>query len=141
LNVLLLNRQKRQIATRKIKELLKKVLEDLGHSRSEISLLFTDDAEIRELNRQYLDNDRPTDVLSFPTDDNKIIGDIAISIDRAAEQAEAQGDTLTEELARLLIHGVLHLLGHEHEGGGSKAKEMFAEEKRLMALINDKELL
>ena len=113
----------------------------MGHSRSEISLLFTDDAEIRELNRQYLDNDRPTDVLSFPTDDNKIIGDIAISIDRAAEQAEAQGDTLTEELARLLIHGVLHLLGYEHEGGGSKAKEMFAEEKRLMALINDKGLL
>lgn len=101
----------------------------------------TDDAEIRELNRLYLDRDRPTDVLSFPTDDNTFIGDIAISLDRAAEQAEEQWDTLTDELARLLIHGLLHLLGHEHEEGGREAEVMFAEERRLMALINDKGLL
>ncbi|MFQ5328787.1 MAG: rRNA maturation RNase YbeY [Thermodesulfobacteriota bacterium] len=141
MNVLLLNRQKRQIATKTIKALLKTALEDLGHRDSEVSLLMTDDAEIRELNRLYLDRDRPTDVLSFPTDDNTFIGDIAISLDRAAEQAEEQWDTLTDELARLLIHGLLHLLGHEHEEGGREAEVMFAEERRLMALINDKGLL
>jgi len=113
----------------------------LGHSHSEVSLLITDDAEMRELNRLYLDRDRPTDVLSFPTDEATFIGDIAISLDRASEQAVEQGDTITDELARLAIHGLLHLLGHDHEEGGSEAEAMFAEERRLMALINEKGLI
>ncbi|MFQ5585480.1 MAG: rRNA maturation RNase YbeY [Thermodesulfobacteriota bacterium] len=110
----------------------------MGYRRGEISVLLTDDTEIRELNRTYLDRDRPTDVLSFPTDDSEFIGDIAVSLDRAVEQAKTKGYTLNEELARLFIHGTLHLLGHEHERGGIKARRMREEEERLMALVSDK---
>jgi len=112
----------------------------LGHKESEISLLLTDDTEIRELNKTYRNRDKPTDVLSFPTDDATFIGDIAISIDRAAEQAKNGGLTLHEELARLVIHGTLHLLGHDHEQGEYRAKKMRREEERLMTLITDKGL-
>jgi len=109
----------------------------LGHKESEISLLLTDDTEIRQLNKTYRNRDTPTDVLSFPTDDATYIGDIAISIDRAIEQARENGLTLHEELARLMIHGTLHLLGHDHEQGGYRAKKMRREEKRLMDLVTD----
>ena len=137
MNILLLNRRKKRIGVRKIKAILKAVLGDLGHEESEISLLLTNDREIRELNKTYRNLDKPTDVLSFPTNDATFIGDIAISVDRAVEQAGNGGITLHEELARLVIHGTLHLLGHEHEQGGYRARKMRREEKRLMALITD----
>lgn len=71
--------------------------------------VFTDDRELQRLNRMFLDNDYPTDVLSFPAS-----ADIAVSVDRARDQAAEHGHTLVEELQILLLHGVLHLLGHDH---------------------------
>lgn len=81
-----------------------------------VTLLLTDDPRIRELNAQFRGKDSATDVLSFPSgEDEGPLGDLAISLDRAAQQAAEQGHGVAEEVEILLLHGVLHLLGHDHE--------------------------
>jgi probable rRNA maturation factor len=88
--------------------------------------LIADDRELRRLNAAFLNHDYPTDVLSFPSSaDARMLGEIAISIERAAEQAEQFGHTLLEELQVLMLHGVLHLAGYDHEtdGGAMAAAE------------------
>jgi probable rRNA maturation factor len=78
--------------------------------------LLTDDRELRRLNRSFLGHDYPTDVLSFPSGmTGGFLGEIAISVNRAAEQAAEFGHSLAEEIKILMLHGVLHLLGMDHE--------------------------
>lgn len=78
--------------------------------------LLTDDRELRRLNSQFLGKDRPTDVLSFPEPGpDEFLGEIAISVERAREQAAALGHALADEIKILMLHGVLHLLGMDHE--------------------------
>lgn len=80
------------------------------------SCLLTDDRELRRLNRQFLDRDYPTDVLSFPSSDpDGFLGDLAISTTRAAEQAREYGHSLEQEIGILMLHGLLHLVGMDHE--------------------------
>ena len=92
---------------------------------AEISVTFTDNAGIRELNRQYRDKDIDTDVLSFPMGENgvydvdmetgaKILGDVVISMEKARDQAERFGDSFQREVGYLTAHSVLHLLGYDH---------------------------
>lgn len=93
--------------------------------RAQLTVLFTDDAELRALNKRFLDTDAPTDVLAFPADDGvadgsssvRRVGDIAISVERAQAQA---GDVVAE-LRLLAVHGLLHCLGHDHAGRGEAA--------------------
>jgi probable rRNA maturation factor len=88
----------------------------------------TDDARLHELNRDYLGIDAPTDVLSFPASETdpdtgaRYIGDILISIPRARAQAQAAGHPLESEVQLLVVHGVLHLLGHDHARAKEKAQ-------------------
>lgn len=77
--------------------------------------LITDDAQLRQLNRDFLGHDYATDVLSFPSGDGEEIGELAISLERAAAQAAEQGHGLIDELKILMLHGVLHLMGMDHE--------------------------
>ncbi|MBE9531713.1 MAG: rRNA maturation RNase YbeY [Proteobacteria bacterium] len=100
-----------------------------------MSILLTTDEEIRELNSRYRDKDRATDVLSFPMDDDLLMGDVVISIERAIFQAGEYGFSEDEETARLLIHGTLHLLGYDHENGGRQAAKMKRKEDELMAAL------
>ena len=81
----------------------------------EISVVFCDDLFIQDLNREYRQKDKPTDVLSFAQDDPEVLGDIVISLPTAARQADAAGWPLESELALLGLHGLLHLLGHDDE--------------------------
>ena len=82
----------------------------------EVYVLLTGDAEIRRLNRAFRRKDRPTDVLSFPAAQaGKVAGDLAISVETAARQADEAGHSLFVELQILLLHGVLHLAGYDHE--------------------------
>lgn len=115
-----------------IKKLAGAALKRLGLKGRELSILLTDDEGIRGLNRAYRKKDKPTDVLSFPMDDADLLGDIVISIERASSQAYAFRVSEKEELARLVSHGLLHLLGHDHVKGGRQAKEMRAREDELM---------
>ncbi|MEE2830143.1 MAG: rRNA maturation RNase YbeY [Myxococcota bacterium] len=89
----------------------------------ELSLLLTDDAEIRVLNQRWRKIDAPTDVLSFPLDEGATLGDIAISMETAARRVREPEWSLQDEVLFLLIHGLLHLVGHDHEE---------AEERRVM---------
>lgn len=91
-----------------------------------LTILVTDDAELHQLNRDYRDEDKPTDVLSFEDgtvwpDGNRYLGDIAISLETAARQAAQRGHALTDEMGLLTVHGVLHLLGHDHAEPEEKA--------------------
>jgi probable rRNA maturation factor len=98
---------------------------------------------MRALNNSWRGKDKSTDVLSFsqvegmavPPGGPHLLGDVVISMPTAARQAVARGHTLEEEMARLLVHGILHLLGHDHVHGGWQAKKMRAEERRLLAAV------
>ncbi len=123
----------------------------IGAQHFELGVVLTDDPGIRELNRSYRSKDVATDVLSFPQlelDGSspasvlraqpahvRLLGDVVISVETARRQAEAGGWLPEEEIARLLVHGVLHLVGHEHEEGGEQAERMVAEERRLAAAL------
>ncbi len=84
-------------------------------TQTEVELLLTGNEAIRVLNRTYRGKDAPTDVLSFSLEDDKRLGQIVISVQRAEEQAEELGQSLEEELQFLFVHGLLHLLGYDHE--------------------------
>jgi len=97
--------------------------------------LLTNDEALRRMNRQFRAIDAPTDVLSFPLSSSAgALGDIAISVDRAREQAAAYGHDLATELRVLLLHGVLHLLGHDHSADGGKMRRMEARWRREFGL-------
>ncbi len=95
---------------------------------SDLTIVLTDDAQLHDLNRDYLGVDAPTDVLSFPADEEdpetgvRYLGDILISIPRARQQAEAAGHPLEAEVQLLVVHGALHLLGHDHAEAKEKAR-------------------
>ena len=108
----------------------------VGH-QAELSVRVSDDAELRELNRTYRGMDKPTDVLSFGDehwrdgvratafgldDEAEYLGDIVISMEQCQKQAVRAGHPVTDELALLVIHGVLHLLGHDHDTRARKAR-------------------
>ncbi len=118
-----------------------KILRQLQRNDSELSIAFVGDEEMRELNRSYRGRDCPTDVLSFSLVEGEcadfrsgLLGDVVISIDTARRQARSRHRSLNDEVTRLLIHGVLHLLGHDHEGSEEERK-MRAEERRLAAVL------
>lgn len=112
-----------------------------GAKESEVSLTFTDNGHIRELNKKYRGIDRETDVLSFAFDesdeprvegaDSSAIGEIIISIDKAKSQAKEYGHSLERETAFLTVHGMLHLLGYDHIEDDER-EEMEAEQRFVM---------
>jgi len=113
------------------------VLRALGQGDSELSVSLVDDDAMARLNGEWRGRERPTDVLSFSLLEGAharhrggLLGDVVIGLWVAARQARAGGRSLDEELCRLLIHGVLHLLGHDHEVA-AEARRMRAEERRL----------
>lgn len=100
----------------RLRALTKLLLQSEGRPAStQVSLLLCNDDLIRELNRLYRGKDSPTDVLSFPQNDPVLLGDVVISLDTAARQASELGTNLQGEVERLLVHGLLHLLGYDHE--------------------------
>ncbi len=123
----------------------KRLLDACGEAGSTLSLTLVKDDAIRDLNREHRGKDKPTDVLSFPLDGptprtgaagrpERLLGDVVISVETARRQALEYDAPLQRELERLLIHGVLHVLGHDHEEAGERAA-MEREERRLAAAI------
>jgi probable rRNA maturation factor len=93
-----------------------------------VSLLFTDGNKIRELNKQYREKDEETDVLSFPSEEDKFLGDIALSLPMAQQQAAEYGHTTEREIAFLVAHSMLHLFGYDHMN--EKDEEKMREKQR-----------
>lgn len=119
----------------------------------EISLTFTDNEGIHEVNKETRGFDRPTDVLSFPLieteEDGTLViydedfvdgvlplGDILLSVEKAAQQAEEFGHTFLREMAFLTVHSMLHLLGYDHERGEKEEKEMFLKQEEILRALN-----
>lgn len=112
-----------------------RLLEVIGRGDAELSVLLADDSLVRSLNAQWRGIDAPTDVLSFPQDDERLLGDVVISTETAGRQAAELGHALDVEVRVLLVHGLLHLLGQDHELGDAEAAAMRAEEVRLLAAL------
>lgn len=110
---------------------------DMQDNQYEISLLLTDDETIRQLNKEYRNKDKSTDVLSFPMEDEIMLGDIAISVDTAKRQAEEAEINIDRETAFLFIHGLLHLLGYDHETSQEDETEMFALQEKILKKLID----
>jgi probable rRNA maturation factor len=97
--------------------------------------LLTDDRELRRLNSQFLDKDYPTDVLSFPNPpDAQVLGEIAISVQRAAEQAREFGHDVETEICVLMLHGVLHLMGLDHTSDRGRMARLETRWRRRLGL-------
>ncbi len=115
----------------------------MGYSKGELSILLTGDEEIARLNSRYREKDGATNVLAFPMSDKPppgpdagMLGDIVVSMDTARRESDAYTETLPETVFRLLIHGLLHLLGYDHEVSEEEALRMEKEEKRLLSLVD-----
>ena len=114
--------KKQKINTSRFRRSLKKLLKELDIENHEISVLIVDDEQITKINRDYLNRDRPTNVISFAMTEGfsgnmhpKILGDIVISSETALRDASAAGLQFGDEMEFLLIHGLLHLIGYNHE--------------------------
>lgn len=125
-----------------LRRLASRVLEGVGLLKAELSVVLVDDQEITGLNLQYLGRNEPTNVIAFPMREGEaghisphLLGDVVISLDTARREAREAGVPWGERLAALLAHGVLHLLGHDHDLGTVEARKMEAEEQRLAALL------
>ncbi|HXG35038.1 MAG TPA: rRNA maturation RNase YbeY [Bryobacteraceae bacterium] len=128
----LLFRGRRRLPRQALRAFARRLEETVAGGQRFTCLLATD-RELRDLNRRFLGRDEPTDVLSFPQPGRTgWLGDIAISVDRAAEQARRFGHSPAEEIQILMLHGVLHLLGMDHESDrGRMARAERAWRKRL----------
>lgn len=143
------NQQKKvKLDLRRIRRAVHKLKKALKCADQEISLLFVDNEQIREMNRQYLNRDHATNVISFPLKEGayghinpQVLGDIVISVERAFQDAAAGDLSLDDEIDFLVIHGLLHLLGYNHEGGNEdEAKKMKEKENAVFFLLNGYEL-
>ncbi len=110
------------------------------NASGELTIVMTDDAQLQQLNREYLGIDAPTDVLSFPSDEIDpesgihYLGDILISVPRAEQQARSAGHALEAEIQLLVVHGVLHLLGHDHARPDEKSR-MWSAQSEILAKL------
>ena len=119
-----------------IRRLARTILKELNHPDKEIGILFVDDRQIRDLNEKYFKRNRPTNVISFPMAQGEfseinphLLGDVVISVEMAIKEAQESGLSLEEEIAFLLIHGILHLMGYDHTRGGRQ--QMAVVQERL----------
>jgi probable rRNA maturation factor len=144
MSIKIINTQKTAAVDRRaIRRLAARILEDHGRADADVTVVAAPDAFLRDLNREYRGLDAPTDVLSFgaPREAGKgrgprdadapeaVLGDVVISTDRAAAQAAKRGVPFDREMLKLVAHGVLHLLGHDHEG---------PKERRSMAALENR---
>ncbi len=130
------------VSTRTLRKKTELILNALDCNDHEISIVIMDDTQIRELNHSFRGIDRPTNVLSFPMQEGEfsditpgLLGDVVISAQTADKEAAAAGITLDERMSQLLIHGILHLLGFDHEAGETAARKMETKSCELIRLV------
>ena len=135
------NRQdNHRISKKKIRQTATAVLNALEYPDAELSILIVDDQQIAQLNQEHLNRKGPTNVIAFPMRAGKfsemapnLLGDVVISIETAFQEGQRGGLSMEERFDQLLIHGILHLLGYDHENTKSEARKM---EKKAQALLN-----
>ena len=121
--------------------LARAILSDVGEASAELGILFVGDQRMRGLNRRYRGKDRTTDVLAFPMrgiphSSSHLLGDVVIAVPTAARQAKQGHRSLDEELTVLLVHGILHLCGYDHERSETEARRMYRRERMILRSIS-----
>jgi probable rRNA maturation factor len=137
------NRQKHiPLDLREIRRAAERTLTELGLLEAELSLLFVNDLQIQALNRQHLRRDQPTNVLAFSMREGEfstlhphLLGDLVISVETARRQSNRFGLNEMEMVILLIVHGVLHLIGYEHEGTKKGAREMTLKQKEVFRQV------
>ena len=144
MNIQIENRQRQQrISIRQLRKVARKILSVSGCPDAELSILIVGDRRIRQINRDYLQRDKATNVISFAQQEGEMVGgetlllgDVVISAETAARDAADAGLPFASELYFLLLHGILHLLGYDHErSGAEEAARMEAREEEVFALL------
>src|SRR3990172_4603038 len=136
----------RKLPVRELKKTARRILQLLNQNQAELSIALVKNREIQQLNARYRHKNEPTDVLSFPLggvlpEGMQLLGDVVISVEQAEIQARKRRRTLMEEMESLLIHGILHLLGYDHERSRRDAQIMRGMGKKLSrALCGKKDL-
>lgn len=128
-----------------LKNVARKILSVSGCPDAQLSVLIVNDRQIQEINRAYLQRDKPTNVISFPMQEGDgagvhpdLLGDVVISAETARRDAAEAGRSFESELYFLLLHGILHLLGYDHERGSqADADRMEAREREIFALLSE----
>ena len=136
----------KKLPGRRLRKIAEAILILVGRAEAELSLALIGNAEMRKLNARYRRKDYPTDVLSFPVDGklpapNRLLGDVVISVDKAREQARERGRTRDEEMVTLLIHGIVHLLGYDHERSAKDARVMKRLENKIYRALCEQGLI
>ena len=136
----------KKYTSRQYRKIASAILELLGKDKAELSLALVGNVEIQRLNAKYRQKNHPTDVLSFAAEKNlpmeiHLLGDVIISVEKAAEQARERRHTLDEEMTTLLIHGVVHLMGYDHERSSKDARVMGRLEKKIHRQLCERGLI
>ncbi len=136
----------RKFPSRKLKKIAQAVLDLVGQAGAELSLALIGNPEMQKLNAKYRRKDYPTDVLSFPIEESlpaahRVLGDVIISVQMARQQARERGRTTDEEMVTLLIHGIVHLLGYDHERSAKDARAMKRLENKIYRQLCEQGLL
>ena len=143
MEILIEDRQNRlRIDHDKVENKAKNILNALGCPDGELSILIVTDQEMAELNRTYLNRSGPTNVIAFPMQEGpfgditpRLLGDVVISLDTAAREAQQAGMTTESRFDQLLVHGILHLFGFDHDKTAEGAKAMRIKEEELLKLL------
>ena len=147
MEVLIDNRQSRhEISLKKIKQKVQVILDALDCPDGEISILIVDDPQIEKLNQQYLNREGPTNVIAFAMREGEfsnlsphLLGDVVISTDTAAQEAQIAATSVERRFSELLVHGILHLTGFDHETSEKDARIMEDKSRELIKLISNDE--
>jgi probable rRNA maturation factor len=124
----------------RLDRLARAILSNVGEASAELGILFVGDQRMRGLNRKYRGKDRTTDVLAFamreaPYSSAGLLGDVVIAVPTAVRQAKQGQRSLDEELTVLLVHGILHLCGYDHERGEKEARRMHRRERMILRAL------
>lgn len=125
----------KKIPEKWVREIIKIVFGKTRISRAEISVAFVGNREIKKLNKQYRKKNKTTDVLSFLYDDEPLTGEIVICYPRAALQAKEHGWSARQEIKLLLVHGLLHLAGYDHEKSQEEARKMERLQEKILKFL------
>jgi len=138
----IVNRQRtRKINAKQWREFAGQVIQAMGIDKQDATIVFVSDATIKKLNQRFRSKDYPTDVLSFPIraasfeiENKSNLGDVVISVERAAVQAKAAGHNFADEVKQLILHGLLHLCGYDHETDGGKMNRLELRLRRRLGI-------
>jgi probable rRNA maturation factor len=136
----------REYPSANLKKIAASILTAVEQSHAELSVALVGDQEMRPLNAKYRKKNKTTDVLSFPADPSLpseagLLGDVIISVEQAKRQAKERNHSLKKEMVTLLVHGILHLLGYDHERSQRQAKIMASLEQKLLGQLCERGLI